>query len=61
MKEKLLCGIFFGVWIASLTHVLHQFKKWRKQSGIECEVSLSRNFLIKKCHIIKKNYKSLFC
>ena len=41
MKEKLLCGIFFGVWIASLTRVLHLFKKWRKHEGIEWEVSLS--------------------
>ena len=41
MKEKLLCGFFFYLWIASLTHVLRLFKKWRKQEGIEWEVSLS--------------------
>ena len=43
MKENLLCGFFFflDIWIASLTRVLRLFKKWRKQEGIEWEVSLS--------------------
>ena len=34
--------VFFSeLWIASLTRVLHLFKKWRKHEGIEWEVSLS--------------------
>ena len=40
-ESKLLCGFSFSLWIASLTRVLHPFKKWRKQEGIEREVSLS--------------------
>ena len=48
MKENFLFGLLH-------LHVSFiSYKKWRKQEGIEREVSLYCNFLIKKCHINKK-------
>ena len=41
--ERVSCfvGSFLAFGFASLTRVLHLFKKWRKHEGIEREVSLS--------------------